>query len=88
MRTTVRVDDDLLERLKAQARKEKVGLPRLLNRVLKAGLQARGAQRRAKPAYRERVHAMGSPRVAPDDALALVAALEDEEVVRKLTLRK
>jgi hypothetical protein len=88
MRTTVRLDDELLEQLKAQARKEKVSLTRLLNRTLKAGLRAGGAHRRAKRAYRERVHAMGSPRVALDHALALAAALEDEEIVRELTLRK
>ena len=88
MRTTVRVDDELLERLRAQARKEKVSLTRLLNRALKAGLQAGGARRRAQPAYRERVHAMGAPRLVLDKALALAAALEDEEVVRELTLRK
>lgn len=88
MRTTVRLDDELLERLKAQARKEKVSLTRLLNRALKAGLQAGGARRRAQPAYRERVHAMGVPRVALDKALALAAALDDEEIVREITLRK
>ena len=37
MRTTVRLDDALLERLKAQARAEKVSLTRMLNRALKAG---------------------------------------------------
>jgi hypothetical protein len=88
MRTTVRVDDELLEQLKAQARKEKVSLTRLLNRALKAGLQAGGARRRPRPAYRERVHAMGEPRLALDKALALAATLEDEEIVRELTLRK
>jgi len=88
MRTTVRVDDELLERLKAQARKEKVSLTRVLNRVLKAGLQAGRARRREQPPYRERVHAMGVPRLALDKALALAAALEDEEIVRELTLRK
>ena len=88
MRTTVRVDDELLEQLKAQARKEGVSLTRLLNRALKAGLQAGGARRRAQPAYRERVQAMGAPRIALDKALALAATLEDEEIVRELTLRK
>ena len=88
MRTTVRVDDELLEQLKTRARKEEVSLTRLLNRTLKAGLQAGGARRRAQPAYRERVHAMGVPRVALDKALALAATLEDEEIVRELTLRK
>ena len=84
----MRVDDEILERLKAQAREEKVSLTRLLNRALKAGLQVSVARRRAKPAYRERVHAMGVPRLALDKALALAAALEDEEIVREIRLRK
>jgi hypothetical protein len=88
VRTTVRVDDELLDRLKAQARKENVSLTRLLNRALKAGLQAGRSRRRAQPAYRERVHAMGVPRLALDKALAVAAALEDEEIVRELTVRK
>jgi len=88
MRTTVRLDDELIERLKAEARKEKVSLARMLNRALKAGLDAGGARRRKQPAYRERVHAMGVPRVSIDKALALAAAMEDEEIVRELTLRK
>jgi Ribbon-helix-helix protein, copG family len=88
MRTTVRVDDDLLERLKAQARKENVSLTRLLNRTLKAGLQAGGARPRKQPIFGERAHSMGAPRVALDKALALAATLEDEEIVRELALRK
>jgi len=88
MRTTVRVDDELLERLKAQARKENVSLTRLLNRTLKAGLQAGGARPRKQPIYGERTYSMGAPRVALDKALALAAVLEDEEIVRKLALRK
>ena len=88
MRTTVRVDDEILERLKAQAREEKVSLTRLLNRALKAGLREGGARRRPKPPYRERVHAMGAPRLALNKALALAAALEDEEIVREIRLRK
>ena len=88
MRTTVRVDDELLERLKAQARKENVSLTRLLNRTLKAGLQAGGARPRKQPIYGERTYSMGTPRVALDKALALAAALEDEEIVRELALRK
>jgi hypothetical protein len=44
------------------------------------GLQAGRARRRLKPAYRERVHAMGVPRLALDKALALAATLEDEDI--------
>ncbi len=88
MRTTVRFDDDLLARLKAQARRENVSLTRLINRTLKAGIQARGARAANRPPFRERVHAFGAPRIPLDKALALAAALEDEEVVRDLALRK
>ena len=88
MRTTVRVDDEVLEQLRAQARKENVSLTRLLNRTLKAGLQARGARPRKKPVYREQVHSLGTPRVALDKALMLAAALEDEDIVREVALRK
>jgi uncharacterized Ntn-hydrolase superfamily protein len=84
MRTTVRVDDELLERLKAQARKENVSLTRLLNRTLKAGLQAGGARRSKQPAYCEQVYSMGVPRLTLDKAHSLAAKLEDERIVRRL----
>jgi len=87
MRTTVRLDDVLLERLRAQARLEKVSLTRMINRALKAGLEAGRPRTRPPRAYRERVQAMGTPRLALDKALAMAAALEDEEVVRELATR-
>lgn len=82
MRTTVRPDDDLLEPLKAQARKENASLTRILNRALKAGLQSGALRRRVQPAFRGRVYPMGRPRLALNKALALSAAFEVEEVVR------
>lgn len=88
MRTTVRVDDDLLEQLKARARAEKVSLARLLNRTLRAGLKAGGARAPKPRAYREQVRDLGVPRVALEKAVALADALEDEEIVRELGLRK
>ena len=88
MRTTIRLDDELFDQLKAQARKENVSLTRLLNRTLKAGLQAGGARPRKQPIYGERTYSMGAPRVALDKALALAAVLEDEEIVREVALRK
>jgi hypothetical protein len=88
MRTTVRIDDELLERLKAQAQREDVSLARVFNRVLKAGLQAGATRGRKQSAYTEPPHPLGTPRVSLDKALALAAALEDEEIVRELALRK
>ncbi len=85
MRTTVRLDDKLLEQLKAQARKENLSLTRLLNRALRDGLRAAGKGRAAKPRFRQRTHAMGPARVNLDKALTLAAALEDEEILRNLS---
>lgn len=88
MRTTVRLDDELLEQLKAQARRENVSLTRLLNRILRAGMRAERARPAKRRAYREQPHAMGAPRVALDKSLALATALENAEFVRKLASRK
>jgi hypothetical protein len=88
MRTTVRVDDDLLEQLKARARRENVSLTRMINRTLKSGLRASVTQRPKRTVYREETLALGNPYPPVDKALALAAALEDEEILRKLWLRK
>lgn len=41
-----------------------------------------------KHRHRERTHAMGSPRTNLDKALTIAAALENEEIVRKVLGRK
>lgn len=88
MRTTVRIDDELLERLRAQARRDNVSLTRLFNRTLRAGLLAAQGRRPERKRYRERPVAMGKPRIGLDKALAAAAALEDAEIARELALRK
>ena len=86
MRTTTRIEDNILEELKALARKEDVPLTRVLNRTLRAGLEAAPTRRRRR--YREKTFAMGRPRIDLRKALAEAAKMEDEEIRRKLTLRK
>lgn len=88
MRSTFRIDDDLLEELKARAREQKVPLTRVVNRVLRAGLAASGGRGPKRKRYRESTHSMGVPRTDLDKALALAAGLEDEEILRKLAMRK
>jgi len=88
VRTTVRIHDDLLRALKAEARRESISLTRLLDRVLRAGLRAAREPRRPRRRYREATHAMGRPTVPLDKALGLAATLEDAEVIRELQLRK
>lgn len=88
MRTTVRLDDELLEQLKARARKENLSLTRLLNRALRDGLRAPKAVGPGKRRFKQKTHAMGAPKVDLNKALALAAALEDEEILRELSLGK
>jgi hypothetical protein len=88
MRTTVQIDDDLLRDLKQQAQREGSSLAKLVNRVLRLGMRAlREGSKPARP-FREKTFRMGQPKVNLDKALALAAALEDEEVREELARRK
>lgn len=87
MRTTTRIEDDVLEELKALARKEDAPFTRVLDRTLRAGLKASRTPRRRRT-HREKTLAMGRPRMDLRKALAQAAGMEDEETLRKLTLRK
>jgi hypothetical protein len=88
MRTTIRIDDELLGKLKEEARKQNLSLTRVLDRTLRAGMQVSRSSRRPSRRYRERTYAMGAPTVKLQKALALAAALEGKEIVRKMMLRK
>lgn len=88
MRSTVRIDDDLMMELKERAHRENVSLTRMLNRVLREGIQVSRERRANKSRYREKTIAMGTPRADLDKALALAADIEDEEILRKMTLKK
>ncbi len=88
MRSTVRIDDDLMVALKARASEEGISLTRVLNRVLRVGMAAPKRGRSEARPYRQRTFAMGQPLIDLDKALALSDRLEEEEAARKLSLRK
>ena len=88
MRSTVRIEDDLMVELRARASEEGISLTRLLNRVLRVGMAAPKRDRSEARPYRQRTFAMGQPLVDLDKALALSDRLEEEEAARKLSLRK
>jgi hypothetical protein len=88
MRTTIRIDDDLLLELKERAHSEKLSLNNFLNRVLRRGLSGASSQTRRTVRFRERPQRMGEPLFKLDKALALAGALEDEQTVAKLAARK
>ena len=86
MRTTVRLDPDLAAQLRKIARERGVSFREALNAALRRGLTARGPLSKA---YRVPARPLGlRPDIDLDRALALAAAMEDEERVRKLELRK
>ncbi|MYD96551.1 MAG: antitoxin [Gammaproteobacteria bacterium] len=88
MRSTVRIDDDLMVELRARAEAESVSLTRMLNRTLRVGLSAPRKQTEKRRPFKQKTFRMGVPRVGVVKALALAAELEDEEITRKLSLRK
>ncbi len=86
MRTTVTLDPDLAARLKALAHQRSVSFKSAINATLRAGLDAEATGQRP---YREKSRDLGvRPGVDLTKALQLAAALEDEQTLAKLELRK
>jgi hypothetical protein len=87
MRTTVAIDPELQTRVKEIARERGVSFREALNDVLRRGL-GQEAQAGGRP-YEVPARALGlRAGVDLDRAFALAAELEDDEIVRKLELRK
>jgi hypothetical protein len=84
MRTTVRIDDDLLRDLKRRAQKEKTSLTSVVNQAIRNGLKASETTIRAPRRFRQKTFSMGPPLVDLTKALALAAELEDEELIRRM----
>lgn len=86
MRTTVRLDPDLAAKLREIARERGISFKEALNTVLRAGIGARSGVART---YRVPARRLGlRPGIDLDKALRLASALEDEETIRKIELRK
>jgi hypothetical protein len=86
MRTTVTLDPDVAEQLKALARRRNLSFKAALNSTVRAGL---AVERGGGRPYQAPARPMGlRPGVDLTHALRLADALEDEESVRKLALRK
>lgn len=86
MRTTVDLDPDVDARLRAMARERGVPLRTVINDALRAGTQPRAG---AAAPYTLPSRRLGlRPGIDLDTALRLAGELEDDEIVRKLDLRK
>ncbi len=87
MRTTVTLDPDIDARLRALARERGVPLRVVLNDALRAGMRMGG--RGGETPYVLPSRRLGARAgIDLDKALALAGELEDEEIGRKLDLRK
>jgi len=87
VRTTVTLDPDVAAKLKEETRARGISFKEALNSSVRRGL-ASAESSSGKP-YRVRTQRMGArPGVDLDKALALAGRLEDEEILRKLALRK
>lgn len=86
MRTTVTLEPDLAAALKEQARERGISFKSALNGALRAGL---GSSRSRQQSYQERPRHLGvRSDIDVTKALQLAGALEDEEIARKIMLRK
>lgn len=88
MRTTVTLDPDVAARLKEETRTRGISFKEALNSSVRRGLES-GERTGGKPYKLRRTQRMGArPGIDLDKALALAGRLEDEEILRKLALRK
>jgi hypothetical protein len=89
VRTTLTIDDRIAKALKALAHRSGKPFKEVLNETLAAGLAARESPPKARP-YRLKPASLGGvlPGIDLAKALRLAGSLEDEEIARKLDLRK
>ena len=84
MRTTVTLDPDTDAAVRKLMRERGLSFKEAVNAAIRAG----AAPRADRPPFSTPTHAMGVPSLSIDKALRLAADLEDEEIIRKLGLRK
>jgi len=84
MRTTVTLDTDIDAAVRRLMRERGLTFKQAVNEAMRQGL----APGPGLGAFRTTTYAMGRPAAPIDKAMRLAAGLEDEEIVRKLALRK
>lgn len=89
MRTTLTIEDSLAKELKEAAHKSGKSFKEVVNEALRAGLRAKKTSSKAK-LYRVKSRSMGGPNpgINLDKALRLADEIENEEIARKLCMKK
>ena len=87
MRTTVTLDEDVERVLKATMRDRGVSFKQALNDAIRTGLAT--PVPRPKRRFVQKTYSLGSEQLFRwDKALAIADAIEDEELIRKLALKR
>lgn len=87
MRTTVTLDPDVERLIRTAMRERGLSFKEALNSAIRKGLA--GEKPRRARRFVQRTFAMGPPQgFRWEKALAAAEAIEDEEILRKLSLRK
>jgi hypothetical protein len=87
MRTTVTLDSDVERLIKDAMRERGISFKEALNEAARVGLRGKEPKRAQK--FTQKTFRMGAGQEFRwDKALAVADAIEDEELSRKLTLRK
>ena len=87
MRTTVTLDPDVERLIRDAMRKRAISFKEALNEAARIGLRGKDHKRASK--FTQKTFRMGEGQEFRwDKALSVAAAIEDEELNRKLALRK
>ena len=86
MRTTLTVDDEIFKALKTEALRQGRPFKEIVNDTLRCGIA--GANARHEPYQLPSIELGHPPRMELDHGLRLADALEDEEIQRKLHVKK
>ena len=87
MRTTVTLDPDVERLIRSAMRERSTSFKQTLNQAVRDGLIAKAHPRKRK--FVQRTFDMGAPKnFRWEKILAIADAMEDEEIIRKLSLRK
>jgi len=87
VRTTITLDPDVERMLRSAMRERGISLKEALNEAVRAGLTT--AKRKASRRFVQKTYSLGAEeQFRWDKALAVAEAIEDEEILRKLSLRK
>jgi hypothetical protein len=84
VRTTVTLDEDADAIVRGLMRERGLTFKQAVNEAIRRGARTGGR----RSTRRTRAFDMGEPRVDIDKALRLAADLEDDEIIRKLAVRK